>query len=109
MKVQEVVVLRYIYYNRQELATVITNLLSAIPFIGGDIVQWIWGGFSIANPTLNRFFSLHYLLPFVIAGLAVVHLIALHEHGSNNPIGIGSSIPGCVTQSAGSWKLALSR
>jgi ubiquinol-cytochrome c reductase cytochrome b subunit len=73
-------------------ATVITNLLSAIPFIGGDIVQWIWGGFSIANPTLNRFFSLHYLLPFVIAGLAVVHLIALHEHGSNNPIGIDGNI-----------------
>lgn len=71
-----------------ELATVITNLLSAIPYIGSDIVQWVWGGFSIANPTLNRFFSLHYLLPFVLAGLALVHLIALHVNGSNNPLGV---------------------
>lgn len=73
-------------------ATVITNLISAIPFIGKDIVEWVWGGFSVDNATLNRFFSLHYLLPFVLAGLAVVHLIALHEHGSNNPIGIDSNI-----------------
>ncbi len=72
-------------------ATVITNLLSAIPFVGDDIVQWIWGGFSIANPTLNRFFSLHYLLPFVLAGLAVVHLIALHVDGSNNPLGVNGN------------------
>lgn len=72
-------------------ATVITNLLSAIPFVGEDIVTWIWGGFSIANPTLNRFFSLHYLLPFVLAGLAVVHLIALHVNGSNNPLGINGN------------------
>jgi ubiquinol-cytochrome c reductase cytochrome b subunit len=72
-------------------ATVITNLLSAIPFVGDDIVTWIWGGFSIANPTLNRFFSLHYLLPFVLAGLAVVHLIALHVNGSNNPLGINGN------------------
>lgn len=68
-------------------ATVITNLLSAIPYLGDDIVQWVWGGFSVSNPTLNRFFSLHYLLPFVLAGLVLVHLIALHENGSNNPIG----------------------
>jgi quinol-cytochrome oxidoreductase complex cytochrome b subunit len=73
-------------------ATVITNLLSAIPFIGDDIVQWLWGGFSIGNPTLNRFFSLNYLLPFVLAGLALVHLIALHVNGSNNPLGVPSSI-----------------
>lgn len=72
-------------------ATVITNLLSAIPFIGNDIVQWVWGGFSIANPTLNRFFSLHYLLPFILAGLAVVHLIALHNEGSNNPLGVNGN------------------
>jgi len=72
-------------------ATVITNLLSAIPFIGNDIVQWVWGGFSIANPTLNRFFSLHYLLPFVLAGLVVVHLIALHVDGSNNPLGVNGN------------------
>lgn len=73
-------------------ATVITNLLSAIPYIGDDIVKWVWGGFSVSNATLNRFFSLHYLLPFVLAGLAIVHLIALHEGGSNNPIGIRSDI-----------------
>lgn len=73
-------------------ATVITKLISAIPWIGSDIVNWVWGGFSVGNPTLNRFFSLHYLLPFVLAGLVVVHLIALHEDGSNNPIGINSNI-----------------
>ena len=73
-------------------ATVITNLISAIPYIGNDIVQWVWGGFSVDNPTLNRFFSLHYLLPFALAGLSLVHLIALHEHGSNNPLGVDSNI-----------------
>jgi ubiquinol-cytochrome c reductase cytochrome b subunit len=73
-------------------ATVITNLISAIPYIGVDIVQWVWGGFSVSNATLNRFFSLHYLLPFVLAALALVHLIALHEHGSNNPLGVDSNI-----------------
>jgi len=71
-------------------ATVITNLFSAIPFIGNDIVLWLWGGFSVDNATLNRFFSLHYLLPFVLAALAIAHLIALHEYGSNNPLGIVS-------------------
>jgi ubiquinol-cytochrome c reductase cytochrome b subunit len=69
-------------------ATVITNLLSAIPWIGKDMVEFIWGGFSVDNATLNRFFSLHYLLPFILAALAVLHTIALHEHGSNNPLGI---------------------
>lgn len=73
-------------------ATVITNLISAIPVIGQDIFEWVWGGFSVSNATLNRFFSLHYLLPFVLAGLAVVHLIALHENGSNNPLGVESNI-----------------
>lgn len=73
-------------------ATVITNLFSAVPFIGEDLVQWMWGGFSIGNPTLNRFFSLHYLLPFVLAGLALVHIIALHVNGSNNPLGISGNI-----------------
>jgi len=72
-------------------ATVITNLLSAIPIFGQDIVELIWGGFSVSNATLNRFFSLHYLLPFLLAALAVAHLIALHEHGSNNPNGVTSS------------------
>jgi len=72
-------------------ATVITNLLSAIPVFGQDIVELIWGGFSVSNATLNRFFSLHYLLPFVLAALAVAHLIALHEHGSSNPNGVNSN------------------
>lgn len=74
------------------MATVITNLISAIPFIGKDIVEWVWGGFSVNNATLNRFFSFHYLFPFVLAALAVVHIIALHEHGSNNPLGVDSNI-----------------
>ncbi|MEN3974640.1 cytochrome b/b6 [Emcibacter sp. SYSU 3D8] len=69
-------------------ATVITNLFGAIPFVGQDIVTLLWGGFSVDNPTLNRFFSLHYLLPFVIAGVAVLHIWALHIPGSNNPLGI---------------------
>jgi ubiquinol-cytochrome c reductase cytochrome b subunit len=73
-------------------ATVITNLLSAIPFVGDDIVQWLWGGFAISNATLNRFFSLHYLLPFVITGAVILHIVALHEHGSNNPLGVDGNI-----------------
>jgi quinol-cytochrome oxidoreductase complex cytochrome b subunit len=73
-------------------ATVITNLASAIPFIGGAVVEWLWGGFSVDNATLNRFFSLHYLLPFVIAGLVMVHLSLLHTLGSNNPLGINKNI-----------------
>ncbi len=69
-------------------ATVITNLFSAIPVIGESIVNWLWGGFSVDNPTLNRFFALHYLLPFIIVGLVALHLVALHQHGSNNPTGV---------------------
>jgi ubiquinol-cytochrome c reductase cytochrome b subunit len=72
-------------------ATVITNLLSAIPVFGQDLVELIWGGFSVSNATLNRFFSLHYILPFLLAALALAHLIALHTHGSNNPNGISSN------------------
>lgn len=71
-------------------AIVITNLLGAIPVIGADIVQWIWAGFSVGNPTLVRFFSIHYLLPFVVAGLSIIHLALLHEHGSSNSIGVNS-------------------
>nr|QHN51398.1 cytochrome b [Poecile montanus] len=71
-------------------ATVITNLFSAIPYIGQTLVEWAWGGFSVDNPTLTRFFALHFLLPFVIAGLTLVHLTFLHETGSNNPLGIPS-------------------
>ena len=71
-------------------ATVITNLFSAIPLIGDSIVQWLWGGFSVDNATLNRFFSLHYLLPFLIAGLVIAHLVLLHTNGNTNPLGIES-------------------
>jgi len=73
-------------------ATVITNLFSAVPFIGNHIVQILWGGFSVDNPTLNRFFSFHFVLPFVITGLAIAHLILLHKEGSNNPLGIDSTL-----------------
>jgi ubiquinol-cytochrome c reductase cytochrome b subunit len=69
-------------------ATVITNLFSAIPTIGNTIVSYLWGGYSVGNPTLNRFFSLHYLLPFVIAGVVALHIWALHVPGNNNPTGI---------------------
>lgn len=71
-------------------ATVITNLITAIPYIGDDIAYWIWGGFSVANPTLNRFFSFHYILPFLVLGIIIVHLILLHLRGSTNPIGSSS-------------------
>jgi len=69
-------------------ATVITNLFSAFPLVGESIVTWLWGGFAVDNPTLNRFFALHYLLPFLIVGVVMLHLVALHQHGSNNPLGI---------------------
>ena len=72
-------------------ATVITNLVSALPFIGQSIVEWVWGGFSVDSPTLNRFFSLHYILPFVIVALVALHLVLLHEEGSNNPLGLPAS------------------
>lgn len=71
-------------------ATVITNLFSAFPLVGSKIVTLLWGGFSVDNATLNRFFSLHYLLPFVIAGASIVHIAAVHQDGSNNPLGISS-------------------
>nr|UIR90922.1 cytochrome b [Pterocladiella sp. 6] len=73
-------------------ATVITNLVSAIPFIGDSIVTWLWGGFSVDNATLNRFFSLHYLLPFIIAAASLIHLAVLHQDGSGNPLGIDSNV-----------------
>nr|AEQ28439.1 cytochrome b [Hapalopsittaca amazonina velezi]AEQ28440.1 cytochrome b [Hapalopsittaca amazonina velezi] len=72
-------------------ATVITNLFSAIPYVGQTLVEWAWGGFSVDNPTLTRFFTLHFLLPFMITGLALTHLTFLHETGSNNPVGISSN------------------
>nr|CAM56867.1 cytochrome b [Podargus papuensis] len=72
-------------------ATVITNLFSAIPYIGQNLVEWAWGGFSVDNPTLTRFFTLHFLLPFLITGLTMIHLTFLHESGSNNPLGLPSN------------------
>lgn len=77
-------------------ATVITNLLSAIPYIGKMLVEWVWGGFAVDNATLTRFFALHFLLPFAIIGLAILHLLFLHETGSNNPLGLnrdGEKVP----------------
>nr|ADF28809.1 cytochrome b [Chaetodipus arenarius] len=71
-------------------ATVITNLLSAIPYVGSTLVEWIWGGFSVDKATLTRFFAFHFILPFIIAATAMVHLLFLHETGSNNPLGIPS-------------------
>nr|YP_001122899.1 cytochrome b [Oncorhynchus masou 'Biwa']ABK59110.1 cytochrome b [Oncorhynchus masou 'Biwa']ACR45172.1 cytochrome b [Oncorhynchus masou] len=71
-------------------ATVITNLLSAVPYVGNALVQWIWGGFSVDNATLTRFFAFHFLFPFVITAAAILHLLFLHETGSNNPAGINS-------------------
>nr|YP_010954834.1 cytochrome b [Hemisodorcus rubrofemoratus]AFQ62320.1 cytochrome b [Cheironitis sp. MJTNT-2012]WMW30219.1 cytochrome b [Hemisodorcus rubrofemoratus] len=73
-------------------ATVITNLLSAIPYIGSLIVQWLWGGFAVDNATLTRFFALHFLLPFIVAALVMIHLLFLHQTGSNNPLGTNSNI-----------------
>nr|ADB82686.1 cytochrome b [Uta stansburiana] len=72
-------------------ATVITNLLSAIPYIGTTLVEWIWGGFSVDNATLTRFFTFHFLLPFAIIGISMIHLLFLHETGSNNPTGLASN------------------
>jgi len=71
-------------------ATVITSLATAIPVVGKSIMYWLWGGFSVDNPTLNRFYSLHYTLPFVLAGLSVFHIAALHQYGSTNPLGVNS-------------------
>nr|QDA23190.1 cytochrome b [Systolederus spicupennis] len=72
-------------------ATVITNLLSAIPYMGEMIVQWIWGGFAVDNPTLSRFFSLHFIMPFMIMMMVMIHLMILHHTGSNNPLGMNSN------------------
>jgi len=72
-------------------ATVITNLLSAIPILGTILVEWVWGGFAVSNPTLTRFFALHYLIPFMVLGLVVLHLFFLHQRGRSNPLGISSN------------------
>nr|UCU57954.1 cytochrome b [Dicronocephalus adamsi] len=73
-------------------ATVITNLLSAIPYLGNTIVQWLWGGFAVDNATLTRFFTLHFLLPFIVTAMVMIHLLFLHQTGSNNPLGVNSNI-----------------
>nr|ALO70741.1 cytochrome b [Neobisnius villosulus] len=73
-------------------ATVITNLVSAIPYLGTNIVQWLWGGFAVDNATLTRFFALHFLLPFIVTAMVMIHLLFLHQTGSNNPLGTNSNI-----------------
>nr|YP_010999506.1 cytochrome b [Ochthebius lejolisii]QNP10030.1 cytochrome b [Ochthebius lejolisii]WPM98418.1 cytochrome b [Ochthebius lejolisii] len=73
-------------------ATVITNLLSAIPYLGNSIVQWLWGGFAVDNATLTRFYTLHFLMPFIISAMVMIHLLFLHQTGSNNPLGTNSNI-----------------
>nr|YP_010968365.1 cytochrome b [Isomyia nebulosa]WNO18613.1 cytochrome b [Isomyia nebulosa] len=73
-------------------ATVITNLLSAIPYLGIDLVQWLWGGFAVDNATLTRFFTFHFILPFIVLATTLIHILFLHETGSNNPIGLNSNI-----------------
>nr|YP_010894883.1 cytochrome b [Amiota yifengi]WJW73396.1 cytochrome b [Amiota yifengi] len=73
-------------------ATVITNLLSAIPFLGIDLVQWVWGGFAVDNATLTRFFTFHFILPFIVLAMTMIHLLFLHQTGSNNPMGLNSNI-----------------
>lgn len=73
-------------------ATVITNLLSAIPYLGPTLVQWLWGGFAVDNATLTRFFTFHFLIPFIIAAITIIHLLFLHQTGSNNPLGINRNI-----------------
>nr|YP_009250673.1 cytochrome b [Heterotermes platycephalus]AMX23002.1 cytochrome b [Heterotermes platycephalus] len=72
-------------------ATVITNLLSAVPYVGKEMVQWVWGGFAVDNATLTRFFALHFLMPFAIAAMVLIHLLFLHQTGSNNPLGLNKN------------------
>nr|YP_004021629.1 cytochrome b [Phraortes illepidus]YP_010601349.1 cytochrome b [Phraortes lii]WAL35428.1 cytochrome b [Phraortes lii]BAJ24450.1 cytochrome b [Phraortes illepidus] len=85
-------------------ATVITNLLSAMPYLGTELVQWIWGGFAIDNATLNRFFTMHFMMPFVITAMVMIHLLFLHQTGSNNPLGLNSNIDKLPFQPYFSWK-----
>nr|YP_002791177.1 cytochrome b [Ascobulla fragilis]ACE62806.1 cytochrome b [Ascobulla fragilis] len=85
-------------------ATVITNLLSAIPYLGLSIVEWVWGGFSVGQSTLNRFFSLHFILPFLIAGLSALHMLFLHEKGSTNPLGDTNHVSKIPFHPYFSWK-----
>lgn len=73
-------------------ATVITNLLSAVPYLGTMLVEWVWGGFAVSNPTLTRFYALHYLLPFVVTAIVILHIFFLHLYGSSNPLGVSSAV-----------------
>nr|BAJ24580.1 cytochrome b [Sipyloidea sipylus] len=73
-------------------ATVITNMLSAVPYLGTDLVQWVWGGFAVDNATLNRFFTFHFMMPFVVLAMVMIHLLFLHQTGSNNPMGLKSNV-----------------
>nr|YP_009515646.1 cytochrome b [Nannophya pygmaea]ATL58834.1 cytochrome b [Nannophya pygmaea] len=85
-------------------ATVITNLLSAIPYLGTNLVQWVWGGFAVDNATLTRFFTFHFVLPFIVAAATMVHLLFLHQTGSNNPIGVNSDSDKIPFHPYFSWK-----
>nr|YP_010429287.1 cytochrome b [Polycera hedgpethi]USQ67466.1 cytochrome b [Polycera hedgpethi] len=85
-------------------ATVITNLVSAVPYVGGAIVEWVWGGFSVSQSTLNRFFSLHFLLPFMIGALTALHVLFLHEKGSTNPLGEKNHVSKIPFHPYYSWK-----
>ena len=85
-------------------ATVITNLFSAIPYLGGDIVFWLWGGFAVSQPTLSRFFALHFFLPFGIIGIVLVHLLFLHQEGSSNPLGVKRNFDKLLFHPYFSWK-----
>jgi len=85
-------------------ATVITNLLSAIPYLGETTVQWVWGGFAVGNATLTRFFALHFLLPFILSTIVIVHLLFLHQTGSSNPLGLKSNLDKVPFHSFHSWK-----
>jgi len=85
-------------------ATVITNLISAIPYLGQDIVQWVWGGFAVGNATLTRFFAIHFLLPFILSALIIAHLLFLHQTGSTNPLGVKSNLDKIPFHSFHSWK-----
>nr|YP_009228901.1 cytochrome b [Xenoturbella profunda]ALS20090.1 cytochrome b [Xenoturbella profunda] len=85
-------------------ATVITNLLSAVPYAGTDIVYWLWGGFSVGKATLSRFFAFHFVLPFILIALSAVHLLFLHQTGSNNPLGVNSNMDKIPFHSFFSWK-----
>nr|QGI24272.1 cytochrome b [Physidae sp. PE4]QYB18830.1 cytochrome b [Physidae sp. P3S_19] len=85
-------------------ATVITNFISAIPYVGGSVVEWVWGGYSVGQPTLSRFYSLHFLLPMVIMMMVIVHIVMLHEKGSSNPLGCMSHLHKVTFHPYFSWK-----